>query len=351
MGETDMTGRERNKRLYIAGACAMVIEILLCVLACMQMLSGWAILIGALVCAVIIIYVYRLRESEQQNEMLTGQLEQERAQVQRLQTMLEQERQQARERLEQERAASQRALAEEKIACEKRNEAFFSQVSHELRLPISVAVGYAELLRDGVVEDAEEQTEYLSKIAERLHYANELIGRNLCEVRDGEGDASAGLHKVSFDLIDFLQRGMEDLRAAAQEREIDCQLVTLESAIPVVADPVLLQHVFDNLVENAMKYMGRPGTVTFLLTREQGEVCFTCRDDGLGMSSAQAAHIFENGFRGANTNGLNGSGHGLHLVEIIVHAHGGTCLAESEPGMGMRIMLRLPILEQAADAT
>ncbi|HIY52555.1 MAG TPA: hypothetical protein H9832_01245, partial [Candidatus Agathobaculum merdavium] len=62
MGETDMTERERNKRIYIAGICAMVIEVLLCVLGGMQLLSGWAILIGALVCAVIGVYAYRLRE-------------------------------------------------------------------------------------------------------------------------------------------------------------------------------------------------------------------------------------------------------------------------------------------------
>lgn len=351
MGEDSMTERERNRRLYITGACAMAIELLLCVLGSMQKLSGWAVLIGALICAVIVAYAFRLRECERENESLTEQLAQERAQAQRLQAMLEQERQDAAALLEEERTASRRALMEQQLVCEKRNEAFFSQVSHELRLPISVAVGYAELLRDGVVEDAEEQREYLGKIAERLHYVNELIGRNLTEVRGDEADVAAGLHKVRFDLVDFLQRGMADFRSVAQEKEIDCQLITLEPAMPVLADPVLLQHVFDNLVENAMKYMGRPGTVTFLLERRAAEVVVTCRDDGIGMNGAQAAHIFENGFRGANTSGKSGSGHGLHLVEIITHAHGGSCKAESELGMGMRIVLRLPIIETETDAT
>ncbi len=351
MGETDMTERERNKRIYIAGICAMVIEVLLCVLGGMQLLSGWAILIGALVCAVIGVYAYRLRECEQKNEALSLQLEQERAEVRQLQERLEQERQSSRELLEQERASVQRELVEVRLACEKRNEAFFSQVSHELRLPISVAVGYAELLRDGVVEDLDEQSEYLGKIVERLHYANELIGRNLSEVRDDAEDISVGLHKVSFDLVEFLRRGLEDFCAVTREKEIDCQLVTLEPSVMVQADPVLLQHVFDNLVENAMKYMGRPGTVTFMLARQDDGIVLTCRDDGLGMSSAQAAHIFENGFRGANTHDQTGSGHGLHLVDIIVHAHGGSCRAESEPGMGMRIILHLPILDQVEDAT
>lgn len=223
MGEDSMTERERNRRLYITGACAMAIELLLCVLGSMQKLSGWAVLIGALICAVIVAYAFRLRECERENESLTEQLAQERAQAQRLQAMLEQERQDAAALLEEERTASRRALMEQQLVCEKRNEAFFSQVSHELRLPISVAVGYAELLRDGVVEDAEECSEYLDKIAERLHYVNELIGRNLSEVRGEEADVATGLHKVAFDLVDFLQRGMVDFRSVAQEKEIDCQ--------------------------------------------------------------------------------------------------------------------------------
>lgn len=352
MGEESMTQREKNRWLYITGACAMGMELLLCILVSMRMLSGWVVLAGALVCAVIVVYAYRLRECEREKENLAGQLASEQTQVRRLHEQLEQEKKEAASQLEQERAASHRALLQLQAECEERNETFFSHVSHELRLPVSVAVGYAELLRDGVIEDAEEQREYLGKIADKLQYMNELIGRNLAKVRDGAADLSAGLQKVSFDLVDFLQKDLGDLRAAAQEKEIDCQLVTLAPTMPVLADPVLLQHVLDNLVENAMKYMGRPGTVTFVLAYgENNEVVLTYRDDGFGMDSAQTSHIFENGFRGSNTQSLSGSGHGLHLVDIIVRAHGGHCEAESGPGMGMRIVLHLPIGMPQSDNT
>lgn len=338
-----MTQREKNRRLYLTGACAVGFELLLCILGYMQMLDGWTVLVGALVCAVIAVYAYRLRECEKEKEILNGQLAQEQTRLRLVQAQLEQERKDAAKQLEQERAASHRALLQMQVECEERNEAFFSHVSHELRLPVSVAIGYAELLRDGVIEETEEQREYLGKIADKLKYMNELIGRNLQKVRDGEADLSEGLQKVSFDLVDFLQKNLGDLRAAAQEKDIDCQLVTLVPAMPVLADPILMQHILDNLVENAMKYMGRPGTVTFLLAYGENEVVLTYRDDGFGMDNAQTAHIFENGFRGSNTQRLSGSGRGLHLVNIIVHAHGGRCEAESAPGMGMRIVLHLPI--------
>lgn len=321
----------------------MAMELILCILANMRMLNGWVVLAGALVCVVIVAYAYWLRESEKERETLAEQLAHEQARMRLLQEQLEQTKANAAQQMEQERAAAQRALLQLQAECEARNEAFFSHVSHELRLPVSVAVGYAELLRDGIIEDVEEQREYLGKIAEKLQYMNELIARNLIKVRDDETGLSEGLQKTAFDLVDFLQKNLGDLRAAAQEKEIECQLVTLVPTMPVLADPVLLQHVLDNLMENAMKYMGRPGTVTFLLAYGEDEVVLTYRDDGFGMDSAQTAHIFENGFRGSNTQSLTGNGHGLHLVDVIVRAHGGHCEAESGPGIGMRIVLHLPI--------
>ncbi len=341
-----MTERVKNRGLYVAGGCAIAIEVLLCILGGMQLLSGWVVLAGALVCGVIAVYAYQLHMSTKHADALLAQLAWEQEQLQYLREQIEQERKAAAAQLEEERASARRERAALEQACEQRNEAFLSHVSHELRLPISVAVGYAELLRDGMVEEQDEQREYLAKIAERLHLINEMLSRSLCEVRNEEEEITARLKKVPFDLVDLLQKGLVDFCALTQEKEIDCQMVTLAPSIPVVADPVLLQHVFDNLVENAMKYMGRPGTVTFVLACEQDAVVLTCRDDGFGMDSKQAARIFDNGFRGANTHGQSGSGHGLHLVDIIVRAHGGTCTAESAPGRGMRIVLRLPIQDK-----
>lgn len=323
----------------------MVIELLLFVLGGMQLLNGWIVLGGGLVCAVIAIYAYRLHESERQREALCAQIGQMREQMQQMHRTMDQERRHAETKLEEERAASNRALLQLRQECEEYNRSFFSQIAHELRLPVSVAVGYAELLRDGAIDEEEEQREYLGKIAERLYFINELVGRRLSEGRDGESDIAAGLKKNTFDLVRFLECNLLDLRAAVQEKEIECQLVTLEQSLQVYADHVLLLHVLDNLMENSMKYMGRPGTVTFMLSRNEGDVLLIYQDDGCGMDSEQAAHIFENGFRGGNSKGQSGSGHGLHLVDIIISAHGGTCTAESAPGTGMRITLRLPICD------
>lgn len=338
-----MAERQSKRRLYITWAAVIAAVVLLCALGSMRLISGWGVLGGAAAGAVIIAYSICLRESERVREALARELDCEKERNQQLGGQIEQEREAAARQVEAERAAAHRMLVEQKKANEERNANLLSRLSHELRLPVSVAAGYADLLRDNAIDDADEAKEYLTKISDRLRYINEIISRNLAAVQDGEADLTASLQRMSFDLVDFINRDLEDCRSLAREKGIEIQFISLEPTISVSADPVLLQHVIDNLLENAMKYMGRSGTVTFVLTRDGTDVRLVCRDDGLGMESLQASHIFENGFRGSNTHGMSGSGHGLHLVGIIAQAHGGRCTAESSPGGGMRIELCLPI--------
>lgn len=338
-----MAERESKRQLYVTSAAVIAVVLLLCALGAMRLISEWVVL-GALAAgAVIIVYTVRLREKAQENQALSDALAHEREQNQRLEKQLAQERESAARQLEAERADGRRRLLELEAANEEKNAALLSSLSHELRLPVSVAAGYADLLLDHAIEDEQEAQEYLSKIADRLRYLNEIVSRNLSAMKGEEGNAAAHLQKMVFDLAAFIRSELEDCRAMAQEKGIDIQFISPESAVQVSADPVLLRHIIDNLLENAMKYMKRPGTVSFVLTRRGTEVELVCRDDGLGMESDQAVHIFENGYRGSNTGSLSGSGHGLHMVNIIAQAHGGSCTAESSPGSGMRISLRLPI--------
>ena len=342
-GEAGMAERQSKRRLYITWAAVIAAVVLLCALGSMRLISGWGVFGGAAAGAIIIAYSIRLRESERVREALARELDCEKERSRQLGGQIEQERETAARQVEAERAAAHRMLVEQKKANEERNANLLSRLAHGVRLPVSVAAGYADLLRDKAIDDADEAKEYLTKISDRLRYINEIISRNLAAVQDGEADLTASLQRMSFDLVDFINRDLEDCRSLAREKGIEIQFISPEPTISVSADPVLLQHVIDNLLENAMKYMGRSGTVTFVLTRDGTDVRLVCRDDGLGMESLQASHIFENGFRGSNNHGMSGSGHGLHLVGIVAQAHGGRCTAESSLGGGMRIELCLPI--------
>ena len=180
--------------------------------------------------------------------------------------------------------------------------------------------------------------EYLEKIVQRSQYITDMMSRQFSAetVLD-----SSRLSCTRMDLLQLVRRAAEDMQAAAAEQGVTIQVVSGGDQLPMVADAYLLNRVLFNLLENSLKYMGRAGVVT-ILVRQQGEqAVLQVRDDGMGLSAAETAHIFELRYQGSNRAG--GSGHGLYLVRQTVEAHGGTVSAESDLGRGMRITLQFPL--------
>ncbi len=326
--------------LFAAAVIITFVEVLLCLGStapeALKLLPA-----GLLLLAVIAAYKYILKRTVEDSETAANQAE---ARIQSLQKELEKQQYESARELEKQQKESRESLLELQESYDKQILDFCSNVSHGIRLPVSVAAGYADLLRSDAVEDPNERSEYLNKISERLYYMNDLLTRNISTMRGDSGQLRKNnLQKTEFDLVGFMRKAMEDFSPVTEEQGISLQLVTVETELNVNADRVLLLHMLDSLVENASKYMRRRGTVTFILTREQESIQLVCQDDGMGMDESQVAHIFQKGYRGENTSGLGGSGRGLYMVDVIVRAHEGSIQASSAYGSGMRIAISLPI--------
>jgi len=326
--------------LYIAAAIIAFVGLLLC-LGTIAPEALKLLLAGLLLFAIIAAYRYMLNRALKEHEATVKQMDE---QIHLLQDELKKLQYESAQELEYQQKKNREAILELQESYEQQIHDFCSNMSHGIRLPISVAAGYADLLRSNAVDDPDERNEYLDKISERLYYMNDLLTRNMATMRgDSSQPRQSNLQKTGFDLVGFMRRAMEDFNPVTEEQGISLQLVTVESELMVNADRVLMLHMIDSLVENASKYMRRHGTVTFILTREEKGVQLVCQDDGMGMDEAQVAHIFQKGYRGENTDGLVGSGRGLYMVDVIVRAHGGTIQAASAYGSGMRIAIFLPI--------
>lgn len=219
-------------------------------------------------------------------------------------------------------------------------ESFRSTVSHTLRMPVAIIQGYAELLCGDMVKDPNARREYLEKIIQRSQYMTDVMSRQL--FAEGTVDKSK-LSYSEFDLLQMLRQVCTDTAAAAAEKSVHVELVSDADSIVIKADDYLLNRVFFNLLENAFKYMGRPGTVTIRAVRESERVSVTVSDDGMGLPAEDAAHVFERRFRGNMHSDMSGQGYGLHLVKQTVEAHGGRVHAECAVGQGMRIALEFPV--------
>jgi signal transduction histidine kinase len=233
-----------------------------------------------------------------------------------------------------------RTVAREKELGQLRSN-FVSIVSHEFRTPLSIIQSSAEILEDYLAQlDPTERAEHLQSIRKNTSRMARLMEEVLLI-----GSFDAG--KVEFrpaplDLCIFIRRLVNEvLSATGQRSPIELRLDELPHDIEV--DERLLQHIFTNLLTNAVKY-SLPGQVVRFEIRHVGEniVC-SIRDRGIGIPETDRKWLFNAFHRGHNVGDRPGTGLGLVIVKRCVDVYGGEIEVESASGEGTTVTVRLPI--------
>ena len=216
-----------------------------------------------------------------------------------------------------------------------------SAVSHELRNPLTVIIGHADLLLDDerLSPAQREHAALIDGAAERMLT---LISRLLDANRPVEvGDA--------FDLTAITTATVEAFAPAAAAADID---VTLDDdgLLRIVGDGFRMRQVVDNLMSNAIKYTPRGGGVHVTLRRDGSHAVLTVRDTGIGIGADDLDNVFRPYFRArsATAVGISGTGLGMSIVRTIVEENHGTIALESALGSGTTATVSLP-LEGSAD--
>ncbi|TAK21317.1 MAG: GAF domain-containing protein [Chloroflexota bacterium] len=222
-----------------------------------------------------------------------------------------------------------------------------SVVSHELRSPISVILGYAELLtfENGLEPGARQMaTEILDETIRLNKMVDDLL--NLGRIESGR----FALACSAVDLGAFAAEAADRFTMTAPNHRI---AVVVDSPVEVSADRDRLRQVVDNLVGNAIRYSPDAGTIELRVGRGTGAAdgngYITVRDHGLGIAAADIARLFERFYRSgrAEMREINGTGLGLAVAQSIVAAHGGTIRAESDgPGLGSTFTVELPVVAE-----
>ncbi|MCL1823701.1 MAG: HAMP domain-containing histidine kinase [Oscillospiraceae bacterium] len=217
---------------------------------------------------------------------------------------------------------------------------FHSAVSHAMRIPISIILGYADLLRGDLVTEEAVRREYLLKICDRVTYMNSLLNQLLADAR-----SDTQLYEIitaPADITALIQRTASDIALAAAQKGINIKVNGAEDGTPIIieADETQLTKGFYNILENSMKYMGRPGEINITVSRSDGQVLIVFKDDGKGLAEEELEHIFDMNYQGSNM--TSGFGLGLHLAKLSVEAHKGKIFAKSGRDKGMGIYICLP---------
>jgi two-component system phosphate regulon sensor histidine kinase PhoR len=221
---------------------------------------------------------------------------------------------------------------------EKMKKDFIVNVSHELRTPLTAIKGYAETIEDVRGENLQYlniikgHTDRLINIVEDLLTLSELEehGTKL-ELED------VNLGKTAEQALRMFSRQLAD-KGLGIRKDI------AEDVPSVRADPLRIEQVFINLIDNAIKYT-EEGEITIRIFREDGHVVSEIRDTGLGIPEQYKSRIFERFYTvdKSRSRKLGGTGLGLSIVKHIVNVHGGVIEFESKPGVGTAFIIRLPV--------
>jgi PAS domain S-box-containing protein len=220
-----------------------------------------------------------------------------------------------------------------------------ASVSHELQTPISIIKAYANTLtRPDAQWSQQTVNDKLQAIEEESDRLSELVRRLLYTAQLDAGELT--LNKLLLDLPKEVYRVAR--RCAGQTKVHKVEVDFPRDFPPVPADPERIEELLTNLIDNAMKFSPRGGTITIKGEALENEVLVTVADEGIGIALRDHERLFDRFFRVADnsTRQAQGTGLGLYICKTLVGAHGGRIWVESEPGKGSRFTFSLPRAEE-----
>lgn len=224
---------------------------------------------------------------------------------------------------------------------EKVRQEFLSNISHELRTPLTSIIAFVETLEDGAIDDAENNRRFLGVIrrnAERMH---ELISDILELSMIESGNVSINTKTVN--LRNIVDEVFTVLSSKASKRAITLQN-SVEPSVRLEADPVRLEQVLTNLIDNGIKFNRESGGVVVTAKESAGKIAIYVADTGEGILHDHLARVFERFYRAdrGRSRDIGGTGLGLAIVKHLVRLHGGEVSVSSILNEGTTFKIELP---------
>jgi len=235
--------------------------------------------------------------------------------------------------------------SEEKLEHEKQNRELISNITHDLKTPITSIKGYVEGIIDGVADTPEKMDKYIKTIYTKAMDMDRLI--NELTYYSGIDSNKIPYHFQKINVGDYFNDCVEEVGWDLESKNIKLDysnLLTEETTI--IADPQQLKKVINNIVGNSVKYLdkNRPGEIEIRLLDEIDSIRVEIEDNGKGIASKDLPNIFERFYRtdASRNSAQGGSGIGLSIVKKIIEDHGGYIWATSkvDEGTCMHFVIR-----------
>ncbi len=233
---------------------------------------------------------------------------------------------------------------EEDLLREQQHKELISNISHDLKTPITSIKGYAEGLLEGVADTQEKRNKYLRTILNKANDMNTLI--NELTLYSSIDNNRVAYHFQKLSVAHYFGDCVEEVGMELDSRNIQLNYSNYTSQnTRIIADPEQLKRVINNIISNSVKYIGREnGAIDIRILDEVDAIRVEIEDNGIGIDPKDIPNIFDRFYRTdtSRTSSQGGSGIGLSIVKKIVEDHGGYIWATSHAGEGtcMHFVLR-----------
>ena len=232
---------------------------------------------------------------------------------------------------------------EEKLAFDKENRELISNISHDLKTPITAVKGYVEGIMDGVADTPEKMNRYIRTIYNKANEMDRLINELTFYSKIDTNRIPYTFNKIH--VKDYFEDCIDDLSVELESSGVSLTYFDyLEEDAIVIADAEQLKRVINNIISNSLKYMNKPKGVINIRLRDVGDfIQIEIEDNGKGIAQKDLANIFDRFYRtdASRNSSKGGSGIGLSIVKKIMEDHGGQVWATSKEGTGTTMYLAL----------
>lgn len=225
---------------------------------------------------------------------------------------------------------------EEKMQYDKESKELISNISHDLKTPITAIKGYAEGILDGVADTPERREKYLRTIYNKANDMSRLIDELTFYSKMDTNRIPYTFNKIHVD--QYFRDCVEELALDLEEKNIELTYFNyLEEDIVIIADVEQLKKVINNIINNSVKYMDKKRGVINIRVKDAGDfIQIEIEDNGKGIAVRDLPYIFDRFYRtdASRNSSQGGSGIGLSIVKKIVEDHGGRIWATSKESTG-----------------
>ena len=212
---------------------------------------------------------------------------------------------------------------------------FIADVSHEIKTPLSVIQGYADLLRNKDLPD-DKRNEYTYRLSQAIESLTNLV-TNILKLNKIENQGI--IQKEFFSLDEQIRRCILAFEEKIEEKKLQLSIELEE--ITIESDKALLEIVWNNLISNAIKYTDYNGEINVVLKNENGKTIVTIHDNGCGMSAETLSRCFEKFYQGDASHSQEGNGLGLALVKQVVNLLDSEIIVDSIQQEGTQFLVIL----------